>query len=67
VTADQVADFSSVVSLQIAVLVASPPASVPAPATAPTFDLLGTTVTAPKDTRMRRVFEKTIGLRDALH
>lgn len=67
VTADQVPDFSSVVSLEVAVLVASPLGSVPAPATAPTFNLLGTTITAPKDTRMRRVFEKTIGLRDALH
>jgi len=62
-----VPDFSSVVSLEVAVLVASPLGSVPAPATAPTFNLLGTTITAPKDTRMRRVFEKTIGLRDALH
>jgi len=67
VTADQVPDFSAVVSLEVAVLVASPPGSVPAPATAPTFNLLGVTVTAPKDTRMRRVFTKTIGLRDALH
>lgn len=67
VTADQVPDFSSVESLEIAVLVASPPGSVAAPATAQTFDLLGTEVTAPRDTRLRRVFEKTIGLRDALH
>jgi type IV pilus assembly protein PilW len=67
VTADQVPDFSAVVSLEVAVLVASPPGSVAAPATAPTFNLLGTTVTAPKDTRLRRVFTKTIGLRDALH
>lgn len=67
VTADQVPDFSSVVSLEVAVLVASPSGSVPAPATALTFNLLGTTVTVPKDTRLRRVFEKTIGLRDALH
>ena len=67
VTADQVPDFDSVVSLEIAVLVASAPGATAAPATAPTFDLLGTTVTAPKDTRLRRVFEKTIGLRDALH
>jgi len=67
VTADQVPDFSAVVSLEVAVLVASPPGSVPAPAAAPTFNLLGVTVTAPRDTRMRRVFTKTIGLRDALH
>lgn len=67
VTADQVADFTAVESLEIAVLVASPAGSVPTPAVAPTFNLLGTTVTAPKDSRMRRVFVKTIGLRDALH
>jgi type IV pilus assembly protein PilW len=67
VTADQVPDFTEVVSLEIAVLVASPPGSTTAPATARTFNLLGTTVTAPKDTRLRRVFEKTIGLRNDLH
>jgi type IV pilus assembly protein PilW len=66
VTADQVPDFNSVVSLEIAVLVASPPGGQTVPAAAPTFNLLGTTVTAPKDTRLRRVFEKTIGLRDAV-
>ena len=67
VTADQVPDFTEVVSVEIAVLVASPTGSVAAPATAPTFNLLGTTVTAPKDTRLRRVFVKTIGIRNDLH
>jgi hypothetical protein len=67
VTADQVPDFTEVVSVEVAVLVASPTGSVAAPATAQTFNLLGTTVTAPKDTRLRRVFVKTIGIRNDLH
>jgi type IV pilus assembly protein PilW len=67
VTADQVSDFTEVVSVEIAVLVASPTGSVAAPATAQTFSLLGTTITAPKDTRLRRVFVKTIGIRNDLH
>lgn len=67
VTADQVPDFSSVVSLEIAVLVASTTGATTIPTTAQTFNLLGTTVTAPKDSRLRRVFEKTIGLRNAVH
>lgn len=67
VTADQVPDFTEVVSVEVAVLVASPTGSVAAPATAQTFNLLGTTITAPKDTRLRRVFVKTIGIRNDLH
>lgn len=57
-------EFNCVVSVKIALLVASPPNAVPQPATAPTFDLLGTTVTAPRDTRLRQVFETTVTLRD---
>ena len=67
VTADQVPDFTEVGSVEVAVLVASPTGAVQAPKTAPTFNLLGTTVTAPKDTRLRRVFVKTIGIRNAIH
>lgn len=67
VTANQVPDFTEVVSVEIAVLAASPTGSVAAPATALTFNLLGTTITAPKDTRLRRVFVKTIGIRNDLH
>jgi type IV pilus assembly protein PilW len=67
VTADQVPDFTEVVSVEIAVLVAGPTGSVTAPSTAQTFNLLGTTITAPKDTRLRRVFVKTIGIRNDLH
>jgi type IV pilus assembly protein PilW len=67
VTANQVPDFTEVVSVEIAVLAASPTGSVAAPTTAQTFNLLGTTITAPKDTRLRRVFVKTIGIRNDLH
>lgn len=67
VTANQVADFTQVVSIEIAVLAASPPGSATTPTTAPVFNLLGTQVTAPRDGRMRRVFEKTIGVRNDLH
>lgn len=63
-TGEGAVDFNCVVSVEIALLVATPPNAAPAPATARTFDLLGTTVTAPIDTRMRRVFETTVSLRD---
>ena len=52
VTAHQVVDFNSVMSVKIAVLAASPPGAVPKPAGAPTYNLLGNTVTAPADTRV---------------
>jgi type IV pilus assembly protein PilW len=71
VTADQVAalgttgDFNSVVAVKIAVLAASAPGAVPAPAAASTYTLLGTTVQAPPDTRMRKVFEITITARNS--
>jgi type IV pilus assembly protein PilW len=66
VTADQVTDFSAVMSVKIAVLAASAPFSVRAPTIAPQFNLLGTIVTAPLDTRSRQVFEITIGVRNSL-
>jgi type II secretory pathway pseudopilin PulG len=68
VTADQVVDFNQVVSVQVALLVASAPGStaVPAPANAPTYNLLGTTVTAPIDTRLRKVFQTTIAVQNAV-
>jgi type IV pilus assembly protein PilW len=64
VTADQVPDFNLVMSVKIAVLAASPAGSMPRPAVAPTFTLLGNTVTAPIDNRMRQVFEITVSMRD---
>ena len=41
--------------------------AVKAPATAPTYNLLGTVVTAPIDTRARQEFEVTIAVRNALN
>ncbi len=65
VTANQVADFNTVMSVRIALLAASPPGSMSMPAVAPTYILLGNTVTAPRDTRARQVFEITIGVRNS--
>lgn len=71
VTADQVwvasptNGFNAVISVKVAVLAASPPGAVPMPAAAPTYSLLGTTVTAPQDTRARQVFEITISVRSS--
>jgi type IV pilus assembly protein PilW len=70
VTGDQVAtkgtsgDFNSVIDVKIGLLVAGPLGSSAKPSAQPTFNLLGTTVKAPVDTRMRRVFTSTIALRN---
>jgi type IV pilus assembly protein PilW len=72
VTADQVpvigpSGWASVISVKIAVLAASELNAMQPPAAAAptaTYNLLGTTVTAPKDSRARQVFEMTIGLRN---
>ncbi|GAC1452372.1 MAG: PilW family protein [Steroidobacteraceae bacterium] len=66
VTADQIGTFN-VVSLQVAVLAASPPGSTPAPAAAIQYNLLGNTFTAPRDNRLRKVFFAMINLRDAVN
>jgi type IV pilus assembly protein PilW len=66
VTADQVADFTSVMSVQIALLAAGPIGSATKPPAAKTYNLLGTTVTAPIDTRFRQVFNVTIAARNSL-
>jgi type IV pilus assembly protein PilW len=65
VTADQVGDFNTVMSVKVALLAASAPGSAQ-PTGAKTYNLLGTTVTAPNDTRSRQVFEETIAVRNAL-
>jgi type IV pilus assembly protein PilW len=66
VTADQVPDFSSVVSIKLAVLAASPPAQARSKKmTQGPFTLLGTQIIAPQDTRVRRVFDTTITVRSA--
>jgi type IV pilus assembly protein PilW len=65
VTADAVADFNTVMSVKIALLAASAPGSTHTGAAA-TYNLLGTTVTAPVDSRERQVFEETIAVRNSL-
>jgi type IV pilus assembly protein PilW len=65
VTADLVPDFNTVMSVKIALLAASAPGSAH-PTGAKTYNLLGTQVTAPNDTRSRQVFEETIAVRNAL-
>jgi type IV pilus assembly protein PilW len=65
VTANQVANFNTVMSVKVALLAASAPGSAH-PTGAKNYDLLGTTVTAPNDTRSRQVFEETIAVRNAL-
>lgn len=65
-TANQVADFNSVMAIKVAVLAASPLSSTNLPTVARTFNLLGTTVTAPLDTRLRQVFEVTIAVRNSV-
>lgn len=67
VTADMVPDFNQVISVQVALLVASPPTmrAVATPLRAPTYSLLGTTVTAPLDERMRTVFTTTMAVENA--
>lgn len=66
VTANQVTNWDSVVGVRVAVLSASPAGAAPKPPAAPTFNLLGTTVKAPVDTRMRKVFDMSITMRNAV-
>jgi type IV pilus assembly protein PilW len=66
VTADQVPDFNSVMSVKIAILAASPLGSASIPSAALTYNLLGTIVTAPQDMRARQVFEVTVSVRNSL-
>lgn len=68
-TADVVAGakaFNQVVGVKVALLLASPPqvGAVPVPTAAPTFSLLGATITAPIDNRLRKVFDVTIAARN---
>jgi type IV pilus assembly protein PilW len=66
VTANQVVDFNTVMSVKVALLAASAPGAGRV-AAAVTYNLLGTTVTPPVDTRSRQVFEATIAVRNSLH
>jgi hypothetical protein len=66
VTADLIGGFN-VVSIQVALLVASPPGNKPVPPP-PAFNMVGTPptqVTVPGDNRARQVFYATINLRNA--
>ena len=63
---DAAGDWSNVVSVQIALLVRSNLGAVPLPSAAPTYDLLGTNVTVPTDTRLRKIFTATIAIRNRL-
>lgn len=69
VTANNVADFNQVVSVKVALLVASPPGqpavTLTTAATVLTFSLLETSVTPPLDTRLRKVLITTIAVRNA--
>ena len=56
--------FNCVISVKVAVLAASPPGAVPTPAAPQVFNLLGTQITAPLDTRARQSFDMTISLRN---
>ena len=76
VTADQVSssytgNFNGVLNVRIAVMAASPLYAKPAnptrsttPVTTPELLLAGTTVQPPADTRLRRVFETTVSVRN---
>jgi type IV pilus assembly protein PilW len=65
VTADQVGGVN-VVSIQVALLVASPPGSKPV-TPPPAFNMIGTPVTVPADNRSRQVFYATMNLRNAVN
>ena len=65
-TADQVPSWNNVINVRVALLAASPLGSTQVPAVAPVFNLLGTTVTAPLDSRSRRVFTMDITVRNAV-
>jgi len=62
-------DPDQIVAIKVALLAASAPGTGtgPAPAAAQTFNLLGTTVTAPLDNRQRQVFEFTVTVREAVN
>ncbi|MDE2196869.1 MAG: PilW family protein [Gammaproteobacteria bacterium] len=74
VTANQVTNWNQVISIRVGLLLQSNPGAVaqatvpPAstPCAAGTYNVLGTCVSAPQDTRLRRVFTATIGLRTLL-
>ena len=70
VTADKVpttgitADFNSVIDVKLALLLVGAPGSAVTPTIAPIFSLLGATITAPVDSKLRAVFTTTFTLRN---
>lgn len=58
--------WSKVVSVRVALLLRSATGAVHRPGVAQTYDLLGTGVVAPRDTRLRQIFTATIALRNRL-
>ena len=62
---DATNNWANVLSVQLGLLIRSSTGAVPLPTAAPTFDLLNTYITAPRDTRLRHVFTATIYLRNA--
>jgi len=64
VPADAVTDWTSVYSVRLAFLIEGDAGSAGL-GSVPTFDVLGTIVTPPVDTRQRHVYEMTVALRNA--
>ena len=56
--------WGQVVSVRVALLLRSDTGAVTLPPTAATYNLLGTVIQAPLDTRLRQVFTATIGVRN---
>jgi len=66
VQANQVTDWTKVVSIRFALLMRSHDARVRAKAAGPSYDLLGTTVTPAADRRLRRSFSGIVAVRNNL-
>ncbi len=58
------AEMGEIVNIRVALLVSTPQETRPGENPDNTYDLLGTTITAPSDRRMRQVFSTTIRLRN---
>ncbi len=65
-TVDATGNWGNVVSVRIALLLRSETGAVPLPAAAPIYNLLGTNIKAPQDTRLRQIFTSTIAIRNRL-
>jgi type IV pilus assembly protein PilW len=63
---DAANEWGSVVSVRVALLMRSNLNAVSQPAAAQSYDMLGATIHAPLDTRLRQVYTTTIGLRNRL-